>query len=455
MSSIKLGFHGAAGTVTGSRFLVEHGQRRVLVDCGLFQGYKQVRERNWRPLPFSAEQLDAVLLTHAHIDHSGALPLLTRSGFRSRIHATAGTTALCKILLPDSARLQEADAAYANRKGFSRHHPALPLYTQADAEAALDCFVVEHFGKSFTPAPGFSASFTRAGHILGAASVRLEVDGVSMLFSGDLGRSNDVLMLPPVARVPSDHLVIEGTYGARRHLEGDPATALAEIIERTVARGGTVLIPAFSVGRTQALLLLLAELVDARRIPALPIYLDSPMAISATELYRKHPATHRLDPRACSRMGEVAEYVREVEGSKALDHRGDPMILISASGMATGGRVVHHLAHFVGDERHTILFAGFQAGGTRGAKLLAGERRVRIHGQWFDVHAEIANLDMLSAHADQDELVAWVRSCEQVPRRVFIVHAEPDAAEALRVRIGDELGWSCEVPDYRDLVDLS
>jgi metallo-beta-lactamase family protein len=452
--SVKIGFYGAAGTVTGSRFLVEHAQRRVLVDCGLFQGYKQVRERNWGRLPFAAD-LDAVLLTHAHIDHSGALPLLTRAGFRNAIHATPATLALCKILLPDSARLQEADAAYANRKGFSRHHPALPLYTEADAQAALARFVVERFGKPFIPAPGFTASFSRAGHILGAASVRLEVGGVSMLFSGDLGRDNDVLIREPAERVPSDHVVIEGTYGARQHPAVDPAAALAQIITRTAARGGTVVIPAFAVGRTQSLLLLLAQLRDAGRIPAVPIYLDSPMAISTTELYRKHPATHRLDADACARMGEIAEYVRDVEGSKLLDRREDPIILISASGMATGGRVVHHLARFVGDPRNTILFAGYQAAGTRGAKLLAGEERVRIHGQWFGVRAEIANLEMLSAHADQDELVGWLRSCKQAPRRVFIVHAEPDAAEALRVRIIDELGWSCEVPEYRDVVELS
>jgi metallo-beta-lactamase family protein len=275
------------------------------------------------------------------------------------------------------------------------------------------------------------------------------------MFSGDLGRSNDVLIREPAERVPSDHVVIEGTYGGRQHADVDPAAALAEVILRTAARGGTVVIPAFSVGRTQTLLLLLGQLRDAGRIPALPIYLDSPMAISTTQLYRRHPATHRLDADACARMSEVAEYVREVEGSKLLDHREDPMILISASGMATGGRVVHHLARFVGDARNTILFAGYQAAGTRGAKLLAGEERVRIHGQWFEVRAEIANLDMLSAHADQNELVAWLRSCKQVPRRVFIVHAEPDAAEALRVRITDELGWSCEVPEYREVVDLS
>lgn len=452
--TIKLGFFGATETVTGSKYLVEHDRHRVLVDCGLFQGYKQIRQRNWAPLPFSARQLDAVVLTHAHIDHSGALPLLTRSGFGGRIHATAGTRALCEILLPDSARLHEADAEFANRKGFSKHRPALPLYTERDARDALDRFDTHGFAQPFTPARGFEVSFARAGHILGAASVYLQIDDQSLLFSGDLGRPNDPLIREPAPRQPTDYLVLEGTYGNRHHDSSDPGDVLADIVSRTAARGGTVLIPSFSVGRTQALLLLLDELRRAKRIPRLPIYLDSPMAISATELYRKHPRTHRLDPEACERMCSVAEYVREVEGSKALDQRDDPFILISASGMATGGRVVHHLRRFVGDSRCTILFAGFQAGGTRGAKLVGGADRIRIHGQWFEVRAEIATLDMLSAHADQDELLAWLRSCDRAPRRTFIVHAELDAAEALRVRIEDELGWTVEVPEYRDVVEL-
>jgi metallo-beta-lactamase family protein len=452
--TVKLGFYGAAETVTGSRFLLEHDRRRVLVDCGLFQGYKQIRARNWDALPFSAQGVDAVVLTHAHIDHSGALPLLTRAGFAGAIHATAGTKALCEILLPDSARLHEADAAFANRKGFSKHHPALPLYTERDAREALSRFQTQRFGQPFEAAPGFVASFARAGHILGAASVRVEVDDRTLLFSGDLGRSNDPLIREPVARMPTDYLVLEGTYGDRHHGPSDPADALAEVITRTAARGGTVLIPAFTVGRTQTLLLLLDGLRRAGRIPALPIYLDSPMAIAATELYRRHPATHRLDPDACERMCDAARYVREVEDSKALAEPDEPMILISASGMATGGRVVHHLRWAVGDARHTILFAGFQAGGTRGAKLVAGAERIRIHGQWFEVHAEVAVLDMLSAHADQDELLTWLRSSDRAPRRTFIVHAELEAAEALRVRIEDELRWTVDVPEYRDVIEL-
>jgi metallo-beta-lactamase family protein len=451
---MKIGFYGATETVTGSKFLLEHDRHRVLIDCGLFQGYKQIRRRNWAELPFSARHVDAVVLTHAHVDHSGALPILTRAGFGGRIHATPGTFALCEILLPDSARIHEADAAYANRKGFSRHRPALPLYTERDAHEALERFTTHEFGQAFEPARGFQVSFARAGHILGAASVYLRIDDQSVLFSGDLGRPNDFLIREPAPREPTNYLVLEGTYGDRRHDPADPRAALAEIVSRTAARGGTVLIPAFSVGRTQALLLLLDELRRAQRIPSLPIYLDSPMAISATELYRRHESSHRLDRATIERMCSAAEYVREVEDSKALDRRDDPIILISASGMATGGRVVHHLRRFVGDSRNTILFAGFQAGGTRGAKLLAGADRIHIHGEWFEVRAEIAGLDMLSAHADQDELLAWLRTCDRAPRRTFIVHAELAAAEALRVRIEDELGWTVDVPEYRDVVEL-
>lgn len=449
-----LTFHGAAETVTGSRFLLEHERHRVLVDCGLFQGYKQLRRRNWAPLPFSARELDAVLLTHAHIDHSGGLPLLTKSGFGQAVHATQATRALCRILLPDSARIHEADAEYANRKGFSRHSPARPLYTERDAKDALRRFETHRFGEPFAPARGFSATFSRAGHILGAASVLVKVGGRSFLFSGDLGRPNDPLIREPAPRQPTDYLIVEGTYGNRFHDPRDPGEVLAEVITRTAARGGTLLVPAFSVGRTQTLLLLLDRLREAGKIPDLPIFLDSPMAISATELYRKYAQTHRLDAEDCARMCSVAEYVRDVDGSKALDARGGPIILISASGMATGGRVVHHLRRFVGEQHNTVLFAGYQAGGTRGAKLIAGADRVRIHGQWWDVRAEIACLDMLSAHADQDELIAWMRSAKAAPRRTFIVHAEPTAAEALRVRISDELGWEVDVPQLGDSISL-
>ncbi|MFV8752270.1 MBL fold metallo-hydrolase RNA specificity domain-containing protein [Nannocystaceae bacterium ST9] len=454
MSAPTLGFYGATETVTGSKFLLTSDRHRVLIDCGLFQGYKQIRQRNWQPLPFAAKHVDACVLTHAHIDHSGALPLLTNQGFAGTIHATSGTAALCRILLPDAARLQEQDAEYANRKGFARHSPALPLYDEHDAQRALERLEPHPFDREFAPAKGFTASFSRAGHILGAASVHVQMGARSVLFSGDLGRPNDPLIRAPTPRRPSDYVVIESTYGNRRHDSEDPTDALARVIDRTIARGGSVIVPAFSVGRTQSLLLLLARLRESGRLAHVPIYLDSPMAIAATELYREHRDTHRLDARECERMCAIAHYVREVEDSKQLDRLDHPIILISASGMATGGRVVHHLRRFLPDARNTILLTGYQAGGTRGAKLLAGTESLRIHGEWVAVHAEIASLDMLSAHADQDELVAWLRTSDHAPRKLFIVHGELEAAEHLRVRITDELGWECVVPEYRDEVGL-
>jgi metallo-beta-lactamase family protein len=454
VSTPTLAFHGATETVTGSKFLLTHDRHRLLIDCGLFQGYKQLRQRNWQPLPFSAKNVDAVVLTHAHVDHSGALPLLIKQGFSGAIHATSATTDLCRILLPDAAHLQEQDAEYANRKGFSRHHPALPLYDSRDAQRTLEHFRSHPFDHEFAPAKHFTACFARAGHILGAASVHVQAGPRSILFSGDLGRPHDPLICAPEPRRPSDYLVLESTYGDRRHVPQDATEVLAEVVDRTVARGGSVIVPAFSVGRTQALLLLLARLRERGLLPDVPIYMDSPMAIAATELYQEHPDTHRLDSTTCERMCSIAHYVREVEDSKQLDRLDHPIILISASGMATGGRVVHHLRHFLPDARHTILLSGFQAGGTRGAKLHAGAEHVRIHGEWVPVHAEICVLDMLSAHADQDELLAWLRTSDQQPRRVFIVHGELEAAEHLRERIIDELGWDCAVPQYRDEVEL-
>lgn len=454
MTDLSLGFYGATETVTGSKFLLTCANERLLIDCGLFQGYKQLRERNWHSLPFAARNVDAVALTHAHIDHSGALPLLSKQGFKGDIHATSGTAALCRILLPDSAHLHEADAEYANRKGFSRHRPALPLYTERDAQRSIEQLVTHDFGEPFTVGREFMLSFQQAGHILGAASVHVRAGGKTILFSGDLGRYHDPLMCPPAPRQPSDYLVLESTYGNRVHDRQDPADALEQVLDRTLARGGSLIVPAFAVGRTQQLLWLLRQLRDAGRIPNVPIYLDSPMAISATELFRRHHKTHRLDPHEVERMTSVAQYVREVADSKALDQPGDPMILISASGMATGGRIVHHLSHFLPDPRNTILLVGFQAAGTRGAKLRAGEQTIKIHGQWVPVRAEIASLDMLSAHADQDELLTWCRSSPQRPRRVFLVHGEPDALEHLRVRIHEELDWDCVVPGYRDEVVL-
>jgi len=447
---VKLSFFGATQTVTGSRYLVTCGQRRVLVDCGLFQGYKYLRLKNWSRPPFDAAAIDAVLLTHAHLDHSGYLPLLVRQGFRGPIYATQATSALCRILLPDSGHLQEEQAQFANRHKFSKHSPALPLYTEKDAQACLKQFTTVEFEREIEPFPGVRAGFVRAGHLPGAASVTVGHAGTSILFSGDVGRPHDLLMHAPAAPVAADYLVVESTYGDRMHPAQDPLAELRAVVHRTCERGGVLLIPTFAVGRAQLLLLLIARLKAAGEIPDVPVYLDSPMAIDATELLQRFATEHRLAASDATAVGRVATLVRTAEESKALDRIRSPAIILAASGMATGGRVVHHLKVFVTDARNTILFSGFQAGGTRGAALVAGAREVRIHGEMFPVYAEVAQLQSLSAHADAVELLAWLRRLPRAPRHVFVTHGEALASDALRQRIATELGWRASVPEFRD-----
>ena len=451
---MRLSFHGAAGTVTGSRYLLEAGGRRLLIDCGLFQGYKRLRLRNWSPPPFAPRSIDAVLLTHAHIDHSGYLPRLIREGFDGPVHSSSATRELCSILLPDSGHLHEADAAYARRHGFSKHDPPLPLYTEADGRRALRAFKPVPEGSWLELGPRVRARFEPAGHILGACWVVVEVDGRTICFSGDLGRPDDILMHPPAPRPDTDWLVLESTYGDRLHNGRDPAQVLADIVNRTVQRKGTVVVPAFAVGRTQLLLLLLSRLRDEGKIPDIDTVVDSPMATSVTDLYRRHHDLHRLDDESARRAFDRVRYTRSPEESMELDRSSHSMILISASGMATGGRVVHHLKRFASVDKNTILFTGFQAGGTRGASMLAGAEHIKIHGDWIPIRAEIDSLDMLSAHADAPEIMQWLRTQPTQPREVFITHGEPNASEAMRIRIQEELGWSCTVPEHRDEVEL-
>ena len=451
---MRLTFMGAAGTVTGSKYLLEHEGRRVLVDCGLFQGLKQLRLRNWDAFPLAAREIDAVVLTHAHIDHSGYLPALAKQGFRGPVYCTEATRDLCALMLPDSGHLQEEDALYANRHGFSRHHPALPLYTEEDGRRVLKQFRPRPQGEAFEAMPGVRMRFSRAGHILGAASVHVTWDGQSLLFSGDLGRDEDVLMRPPEPPTAADILVVESTYGDRSHEETDPATLLAETVNRTAARGGLVVVPAFAVGRAQALLYLLATLKQQGRIPDLPIFLNSPMAADATEIYHKHSGEHRLDAQQCRRMCESARVINTVEESRKLNEMRYPAVIVSASGMATGGRVVHHLKAFAPDHRNTILLAGYQAAGTRGAALAAGAREVKIHGEHVPVRAEVVSLGSLSAHADRGELLRWVGKLPRPPKRVFVTHGEPVAADSLRQAIEERHGWPCTVPEHLQAVEL-
>lgn len=452
---MQIQFWGATGTVTGSKTLVQSGKTNVLVDCGLFQGYKQLRLRNWQTLPLPPARLDAVLLTHAHLDHSGYLPLLVRDGFRGKIYCTRSTYELCKILLPDSGHLQEEDAAYANRHGFSRHQPALPLYTEKDARHALRFFEPVEFSQEMEPAPGLRASFHVAGHILGAATIRLSDGSRTITFSGDLGRPHDAIMKPPEMLASTDYLVLESTYGNRHHEAESPLKRLGEVIRRTAARGGVVVIPSFAVGRAQELMYYVRQLKLERIIPdVLPVYLDSPMARDATRIFQQHPNEHRLNKQECDATCNVATIVNSPEESQHIDMQHMPMVIISASGMATGGRVLHHLKAFAGDARNTILFAGYQAGGTRGAAMIGGATSVKIHGQQVTVRAEVAHLDNLSAHADVDEIIGWLHGFKKAPRHTFINHGEPDAADALRLRIESELKWNCSVADYLQQVDL-
>lgn len=453
--ALTLSFLGGAGTVTGSKFLVENGDARVLVDCGLFQGYKALRLKNWAAFPVPPHTLDAVVLTHAHIDHSGYLPLLIKQGFSGQVFCTQSTRDLCEILLPDAGHLQEKDAAYANRHGFSKHKPALPLFTEADAHRALSQLIPVPFGKDHVLPGGAKIHLRRAGHILGAASVQLDWQGRTIVFSGDLGRYDDPIMMDPVAVDRADYVVVESTYGDRSHSNHDPAVALAEIVGATVARGGTVVIPAFAVGRAQTLLFHLQRLKDLGRLPAVPVFLDSPMAVDASDLFCNAGKDHKLSQEQCRRACGIARYTRSVEESQALDRDPAPKIILSASGMATGGRVLYHLKRFASDPKNTILFAGFQAGGTRGAAMLAGAESIKIHGEYIPVRAEVKNLDMLSAHADANELMRWLGGFKRPPRMTFITHGEPAAADALRHRIEEERGWPVLVPDHGQQVKLS
>lgn len=442
----RISFLGAAGTVTGSNYLVETETARVLVDCGLFQGGKALRERNWSPPAVALADLDAVLLTHAHIDHSGYVPRLCAEGYRGRVHCTSGTEDLLQILLPDAGHLEEEAARLASRHSGKRKHTALPLFTADQARSSLEQLSAHDFEHQFSPAPGLVARFSRAGHILGSACLILQTESESIIFSGDVGRPNDPIMRPPEALPAAEYLVIESTYGDRRHPEAPASETLEQVVLETAEGGGTILIPSFAVGRAQHILHLLAELRHAGRIPDIPVFLDSPMSINATEIFCRHKDDHRLSESQCHSMCKVAHYTRTASESNALARRSGPMIIISASGMASGGRILHHLRRCLPDPRHVVLFVGFQAAGTRGRSLLDGADEVKIHGQYVPVRARVTEIPALSAHADYAELLDWLRMSNIAPRRTFVTHGEAAAADALRRRLRDHLGWDAVVP---------
>jgi metallo-beta-lactamase family protein len=459
-------FFGAAGTVTGSKHLLRANGQQVLLDCGLFQGLKNLRQRNWEAPPFDPKALDAVVLSHAHIDHSGYLPLLVRLGYRGPVYCTRSTVDLLGCLLPDSAYLQEKHAAHANYMGFSKHDPALPLYTTADAQAALELLVPQPFGETIGVAPGISVTFRTAGHILGSATCDFMLDGLShpgpfhLVFSGDLGRWGRPILHDPQPVPHADVLLLESTYGNRTH---GPSVKddLAECIRSAAARGGALLVPAFAVGRTQELLWWIRQLENEGEIPSLPVYIDSPMAIDVTDIYLRHRAEHDLDMRMVRESGQCPLYPGQFHLAKSQQESIDlndihgPVIIISASGMATGGRILHHLKLRLPDHRTTVLLVGFQAAGTRGRTLQEGANEVRIHGRQVKVRARVEMLNGLSAHADQGELLQWLAGFEAPPRSTHLVHGEPDAARTLGARITERYGWHTLVAEDGARITLS
>ncbi|MBL8167198.1 MAG: MBL fold metallo-hydrolase [Acidobacteria bacterium] len=458
-------FLGATRTVTGSKHLIEVDGYRVLVDCGLFQGLKKLRLRNWEPFPINPASINAVILTHAHIDHTGYLPRLVRDGFDGTVYGTPATVELSRIMLPDSARLQEEDAAYFNKTGASKHHPALPLYSEKDANQALKHLQSVNYHKRIQLTKKVSFEFVTAGHILGSSFVVVDVEGKDgahkrVVLTGDIGRYNEPIINDPSNVDEADYIVMESTYGDRTHPDFDVKARLAEIINATAQRGGQVLIPAFAVGRTQQLLYLLRELETEQRIPELPVIVDSPMAVSATKLYLQHKEDHDLDMRDLldERTNPLAtkrfNLARTRDESKSVSARDGSAIIISASGMATGGRILHHLRKRLPDERNTVIFVGFQAEGTRGRRLLDGEKEIKIFGEFVPVHAHIERLENLSAHADLHEMLRWLEGFKRAPEKLFLVHGEPSAQEAMKQKIVEKFGWQVEIPDYLDKFEL-
>jgi metallo-beta-lactamase family protein len=449
--SPSLTFLGAAGTVTGAKFLLQTDAARVLMECGMFQGLRELRERNWQPPPVDPRSLAAVVLSHAHIDHSGYLPRLARDGFRGPIYCSPGTADLLKIMLPDAAHLQEEEAEFRNRKGRTAHRPALPLFTGADAERALALVSPVPFEQRFAPAAGIEATLQISGHILGASVVRVEAGGRRLVYSGDLGRYGVPITRDPEAVDAADTLLLESTYGDRLHAADDGTPTLIHAVQRAAERRGWLLIPAFAIGRTQELLYLLKRLEDEGKIPALPVYLDSPMAIEATAIYARHPEEHDEDlARAEAGGGRPLvpahfRVSRTGDDSRRLNDLEGPLIVLAGSGMATGGRILHHLRLHLPDPRTTVLFAGYQAAGTRGRSLRDGAERLRIFGDDVPVRATVLATDALSAHADQAELLRWLGGFRTAPGATWCVHGEPAAAVALREEIVKRLGWRCEV----------
>jgi len=478
-------FLGAARTVTGSKYLLDTGSAKVLIDAGLFQGLKELRLRNWQEFPIAASQIDAIVLTHAHLDHCGYLPRLVSQGFRGRVFCTAGTQDLCRIVLPDSGRIHEEDAASANRHGYSKHAPALPLYGEADAFRAVSQLQPVGYDRPVPVAGDVEVEFINAGHLLGSSYACVRTGGRTILFGGDLGRFDRPVLPDPTMVAEADYLLVESTYGNRVHEDDDDGSQVAEVISQTAERGGRVIIPSFAIGRVEELIYWIKRLEEERRIPVLPVFVDSPMAIDALARYTERlreldpemqpeyrdekaphgPADHqdssekrqrhaRQERQVCAFCTERFRTISSAAESKQLTQSKMPAIVISASGMATGGRVLHHLKAALPDSRNTVLFVGYQAAGTRGRQLVDGQKTVKIHGEMIPVHARIARVESMSAHADSNEILRWLRGFAKPPQMTFLVHGEPVAMQALGATIKAQLGWTTKMPEHRETVQL-
>ncbi|HUW87300.1 MAG TPA: MBL fold metallo-hydrolase [Candidatus Paceibacterota bacterium] len=455
-------FLGATSTVTGSRFLVTSEKSKILVDAGLFQGLKEVRKKNWDPFPVDPSSIDAIVLSHAHLDHCGYLPLLVRQGFRNQIFATDYTIKLSAVILRDSAHLQVEDAEFASKKGFSKHAIPLPLYDSNDVEKTLTHFSVVEFRAKTRITQDAAVTYFPSGHILGSAFLLLEIDGKTLLFTSDMGRENHPLLSSPdkPPQIALDAVITESTYGDRVH--ETPINSFAEEINSAIKRGGSILIPAFAVDRTEVILMALRELIANDSIPNIPIYVDSPMALTALDYYRE--AVRKNSPELREGMAErwrsedpfnpgELNQMRTTEQSKSLNQLAETSMIISASGMGTGGRVVHHMKNMLPDSRNTVILVGFQAAGSRGRSLEEGKREIKIHGKWVPVHAHVVKVESFSVHADSDELISWLRNISH-PKETFVVHGEPDAEDVLAVRLRDELGWKATIPKSGDVFSV-
>ncbi len=457
MKNIKINVHflGAAGTVTGSKYLVDTGEKKILIDCGLFQGLKELRLKNWEYPPVEVSDIDFVLLTHGHMDHTGYLPRLVKQGFKGKIFGTSPTLEIAKIILNDSAKIQEQEAERANKQGYSKHNPAEPLYDLKDVEQTIPHFKSVPQAQWISLFDGIKARFKYVGHILGATFIELDVHGKRFVFSGDIGRTNDLLLYPPLKPKRADVLFIESTYGGRLHQEElEAIPEIEKLVNETINRGGSLFVPSFSVERAQLMMFIFWKLMKENKIPKVQMIMDSPMGADVLELFHRTKDWHRLDDGECEEMCSYFTVVSSYQETMDLRTDTKPKIVIAGSGMLTGGRMLNYLETNAGNPNHTLLFVGYQADGTRGRKLLEGEKELKVYGKWVPFNMQVAEIEGLSAHADHAELLDWMSKIKNKPERIFIIHGEKESAEALQVGIKETYGWDAEIPQLYSIEEI-